>query len=247
MRLDGSLREHGAVRERTLYVIRNARLDPEWAEVDRRTLPIAMRAISCLIQYQGIGDLYRIYTITQRDGVDYNLAYIPAEFKTPHTADFDPAYMGQLFDFGYQMAGRRHRVVERAADPGFPTDGDGEPDTPRRPTRPIRRARSPRSAPDRSAQGEERDGHRRKREEGPRRIERPGGRRDRQDAGHACRIAPAGDDDLEIPLPLPIELQRAAAFSRRFVPVPARAITGGAPAGPDATRSTDASSSTAPV
>jgi len=92
------------VRERSLYVIRNARLDPEWAEVDRRTLPIALRAISCLIQYQGIGDLYRIYTITQRDGVGYNLAYIPATFDTPHTADFDPAYMKQLFDFGYRMA-----------------------------------------------------------------------------------------------------------------------------------------------
>ncbi len=104
MRLGDLAEEHGAVRERSLYVIRNARLDPEWAEVDRRTLPIAMRAISCLIQYQGIGDLYRIYTITQRDGVDYNLAYIPATFEAPHTADFDPAYMKQLFDFGYQMA-----------------------------------------------------------------------------------------------------------------------------------------------
>jgi predicted acylesterase/phospholipase RssA len=104
MRLGDLAEEHGAVRERTLYVIRNARLDPEWAEVDRRTLPIAMRAIACLIQYQGIGDLYRIYSITQRDSVDYNLAYIPPTFQTPHTADFDPAYMKQLFDFGYQMA-----------------------------------------------------------------------------------------------------------------------------------------------
>ncbi len=62
-------RENDAVRARTLYIIRNARLDPEWAQVDRRTLPIAMRAIACLIQYQGIGDLYRLYTITRRDPV----------------------------------------------------------------------------------------------------------------------------------------------------------------------------------
>jgi len=97
-------KENDAMRERTLYIIRNARLDPEWAQVDRRTLPIAMRAISCLIQYQGIGDLYRIYTITRRDHVDYNLAYIPSSFQTPHTADFDPTYMKSLYDLAHGMA-----------------------------------------------------------------------------------------------------------------------------------------------
>ena len=93
-----------AERERTLYIIRNARLDPQWAQVDRRTLPIAFRAITCLIQYQGLGDLYRIFAITQRDQVEYNLAFIPPTFKTPHTTDFDPAFMRELFDLGYRMA-----------------------------------------------------------------------------------------------------------------------------------------------
>jgi predicted acylesterase/phospholipase RssA len=96
--------ENGAERERKLYIIRNARLDPEWAQVERRTLPIAMRAISCLIQYQGLGDLYRIHAVARRDNVDYNLAYIPPTFQTPHTTDFDTAYMRSLFDVGYGMA-----------------------------------------------------------------------------------------------------------------------------------------------
>jgi len=65
------------------------RLDPEWAQVERKTLPIALQAITTLIQYQGIGDLYRIYSVTQRDGIDFNFAYIPPTFKTPHTKDFD--------------------------------------------------------------------------------------------------------------------------------------------------------------
>ena len=62
-----------------------------------------MRAIACLIQYQGIGDLYRIFSITQRDKVDYNLAYIPATFQVPHTAEFDPVYMRKLYDFGERL------------------------------------------------------------------------------------------------------------------------------------------------
>jgi len=51
-----------------------------------------------------MGDLYRIYAVTGRDGVDYNLAYIPRTFRTPHTTDFDTAYMRALFDVGFGMA-----------------------------------------------------------------------------------------------------------------------------------------------
>jgi predicted acylesterase/phospholipase RssA len=94
----------GVDRERKLYLIRNARLDPEWAQVERRTLPIASQAISTLIQYQGIGDLYRIYSVTQRDGIDFNLAYIPPTFETPHRTEFDTDYMRALYDMGYSMA-----------------------------------------------------------------------------------------------------------------------------------------------
>jgi len=95
-------------RERSLYIIRNARLDPDWAEVDRRTLPIALRAISCLIQNQGVGDLYRMYTIAARDHVDYNLAFIPPIFDVPHKSDFDTHYMRALFELGYRMSSVGH-------------------------------------------------------------------------------------------------------------------------------------------
>jgi predicted acylesterase/phospholipase RssA len=93
----------GSDRERHLYIIRNARLDPEWASVKRRTLTIAGRAISTLMQTQGIGDLYRIYVTTQRDHVDYNLAFVPATFNTPHTGQFDTTYMRALYQVGYDL------------------------------------------------------------------------------------------------------------------------------------------------
>jgi len=93
----------GLQRQRTLYIIRNARLDTDWASVKRRTLPIATRAIGSLMQSQGIGDLYRIYVTTQRDGVDYNLLFIPASFKAPHTGEFDRTYMRALFKVGYDL------------------------------------------------------------------------------------------------------------------------------------------------
>jgi predicted acylesterase/phospholipase RssA len=91
-------------RERKVYIIRNARLDPEWAQVERRTMSIAGRAISSLIHTQGIGNLYMIYSTSQRDGVDYNLAYIPASFNVPHEEEFDTDYMRALYQTGYDMA-----------------------------------------------------------------------------------------------------------------------------------------------
>lgn len=91
-------------RKRTLYIIRNARLDADWASTERRTMTIAMRAIDSLTRTQGVGDLYRIFTTTQRDGIDFNLTYIPPTFTTPHTAQFDTGYMRSLYQVGLDAA-----------------------------------------------------------------------------------------------------------------------------------------------
>ena len=105
--------EHGAQRERTVYILCNARLDPEWGEVERRTLSIIFKAIDTLIEYHVIGDVYRIYEVTKRDGTDFNLAYIPGTFKVPHTTQFDSAYMRQLYEFGFGQAAAGYRWVKQ--------------------------------------------------------------------------------------------------------------------------------------
>ena len=86
------------------FIIRNGRLDPEWAAVERRTLGIAGRAIATMIAIAGYNDVIRIYGITQRDGIDYNLAFIGTDFRQVLASPFDPAYMRALYDYGYQRA-----------------------------------------------------------------------------------------------------------------------------------------------
>ncbi|HKR87332.1 MAG TPA: patatin-like phospholipase family protein [Phenylobacterium sp.] len=110
-------RREGVERKRVLYIIRNARLDAEWANVQRRTLSIAGRAISSLMMTQGIGDLYRIYATTQRDGVDYNLAFVPSSFDTPHKEQFDTTYMRALYKVGYDLG--RAGYPWQKTPPGF--------------------------------------------------------------------------------------------------------------------------------
>ncbi|MBU3578090.1 patatin-like phospholipase family protein [Polynucleobacter sp. UK-Kesae-W10] len=90
--------------QRQVYIIRNSRLDPRWNETERRTLSVAGRAISQLIQTQGIGDLYRIYNTAQADHVGFNLAYIGSDFNEPHKEEFDQQYMKALFQYGYEHA-----------------------------------------------------------------------------------------------------------------------------------------------
>jgi hypothetical protein len=88
-------------RPRYAYIIRNGRLDPNWADVRRQFLDIAGRSIATMIHYSGYNDILRIYETTQRDGVDYNLAFIGPDFTTISREQFDPVYMRQLFDYGY--------------------------------------------------------------------------------------------------------------------------------------------------
>jgi hypothetical protein len=100
------LRRRPLARERRAWVIRNARLDAEWAAVDRRVLTIADRAITSMIHYSGSNDILRVQATSARDGVDFHLAFIDTAFTVPHTENFDQQYMRALFDHAYERARR---------------------------------------------------------------------------------------------------------------------------------------------
>jgi predicted acylesterase/phospholipase RssA len=95
------------------WVIRNARLDPEWASVDRRTLSIAGRAISSMIASSGYNDVLRIYAAAERDRVDYNLAYIRPDFTVVYDKPFEQSYMRPLYEYGRQHALRGDEWVKQ--------------------------------------------------------------------------------------------------------------------------------------
>jgi predicted acylesterase/phospholipase RssA len=85
-----------------VYIIRNSRLNPMYQQVTNKLFPIADRSLESLVRTQGIGDLYRIYLATCRDGLDFNLAYIPADFTQQSSEEFDTGYMKELFDFAFE-------------------------------------------------------------------------------------------------------------------------------------------------
>jgi len=103
-----------------VYIIRNSTLGATWSRIQRRTISIAGHAIHSLIHTQGIGDLYRIYATTQRDGFDFNLAYIGNEFAFENKKeDFDTLYMKALFDYGHSLG--RYGYPWKKMPPGLET------------------------------------------------------------------------------------------------------------------------------
>lgn len=100
-----------------VYVIRNAYMDPDYDGIQRTMLPIAGRSISALIRTQGVGDLFQIHSLCMRDGNDFNLAYIPADFTLEPREAFDPVYMKALYERGFEMA--RDGYDWQKAPPGY--------------------------------------------------------------------------------------------------------------------------------
>lgn len=116
-----ALEKAGYRRSVAAYIIRNSRLTTEWSDVERQTLSIAGKAVSTLINYNGVGDLYRMYMVTQRANASFNFAFIGDDFHAPHPTDFDPEYMRALYRFAFEKAARGYPWEH--APPGFEKRG----------------------------------------------------------------------------------------------------------------------------
>ena len=90
----------------SIYLIRNAYVQPEYRTISPRLLPIANRTIDSLIRTQGIGDVFRIWTLAERDGLDLFVTWIPDDANeaigVAPTEEFDPEFMRALFDYAYE-------------------------------------------------------------------------------------------------------------------------------------------------
>jgi Patatin-like phospholipase len=88
---------------RRVYVVRNGKLAPAYEAVPANTLAISARSLFTVTKNQGLGDINRIYAMTQRDGAEFRLASIPPSFTAESKQSFDPAYMKALFDVGFRL------------------------------------------------------------------------------------------------------------------------------------------------
>lgn len=92
-------------RKRVLYLIKNDQKEPEWSDVEDRIVPIAGRAIGTLIKSHYDADIYRIYVLSERDEISFNLASIPEGTNIKATNGmFDTVYMQKLYNLAFENA-----------------------------------------------------------------------------------------------------------------------------------------------
>ena len=89
-----------------VYVIENAQLESPGSHVKPRTIDIATHAISSLVLSATHAELENIYWYTQRNNVEFNLAYVPSDFPAPRPHEFNRDYMRRLFDYAYELAAK---------------------------------------------------------------------------------------------------------------------------------------------
>ncbi len=87
-----------------IFIIRNNQFRAPYEQVQRRLLSSASRSLTGLTTTQGIGDLYRIYLVAQRDEIEFNQTSIPRDHVSSSREEFNPVEMKRLFNLGYKMA-----------------------------------------------------------------------------------------------------------------------------------------------
>ena len=90
-------------RERTLYVIQNGKLGPEYAAIDSKLMPIATRAVQTLVKYQVIDNLLALALTSKRNNSRFFFNAIPPSFTPRPRVLFDRDHARELFAVGREV------------------------------------------------------------------------------------------------------------------------------------------------
>lgn len=99
--------DRGYSPRRSMYVLRNGRLLPEWSAVEESLADIGAQTISTMIAVNGAVGIVLTHELAGRTDFDFKATWIDQDFTLPYTGPFDPPYMRALMDYGYQRFASR--------------------------------------------------------------------------------------------------------------------------------------------
>ena len=100
-----------------IYVIHNGQLQPRVAATRRSVVGIAIRSFDGFARSGTIGDIFRIYAATLREGTGFQWITIPDSATLAGNEVFDPEVMSRLFDLGAKLG--RDGPPWQTAPPGL--------------------------------------------------------------------------------------------------------------------------------
>jgi predicted patatin/cPLA2 family phospholipase len=93
----------GLTFRREVYVIVNSNEQFGYEPAPTGVVSIAGRAVQTLLRNQMRDDVERIYRLSRRDGLTFNMIVIPESFEASGATDFDPDYMRTLLELGREI------------------------------------------------------------------------------------------------------------------------------------------------
>lgn len=92
-----------------IYIIRNGTVLPVANQIDRSIMDITERSLSTMIKASAINDLRRIYSLAERENLDFNYIGIPGDFEFTAEEAFDRLEMIDLYYLGYKIGASNDR------------------------------------------------------------------------------------------------------------------------------------------
>ncbi len=88
----------------TIYLVRNTKLAPHYAETGAGIVPITSRSVSTMIKFSGVANVRFTETQARANGFGLKVTAVPETFHHPEEEMFDPKYMRALYGVGYDLA-----------------------------------------------------------------------------------------------------------------------------------------------
>jgi len=85
-----------------VYVVMNQKLAPDFEVVQASTLPIVRRSFETSVRANTRNTLLASYQFAKSRNWDFNMATIDPTYPNGPSDSFDPVYMQQLFEYGYE-------------------------------------------------------------------------------------------------------------------------------------------------
>lgn len=85
-----------------VYIVINGKFAPDFEVVRASTLPIVTRSFETSVRANTRNTLLATYQFAKSKGWDLNLASVDPDYPKSASFTFDPDYMAQLFEYGYQ-------------------------------------------------------------------------------------------------------------------------------------------------
>ena len=90
----------GHTRDRTLYVLRNGKLNPESMVAPEKAIALVQRGVETLVKYQVVYNLRLLQTAAQASQTKFEFMGIPKSFDAPKADKFDVGYAQKLYAAG---------------------------------------------------------------------------------------------------------------------------------------------------